>query len=335
MNKNDILSGVLEKARQMPQRIALPEATDPNILQAAALLVERGWGVPVLVGEPAAVREAAASCGVNLNGMEIEDCTSAERLRALVAAEHERKFYFSEEMLAERAADPLSYAMMMLDVSWADCVFAGVVYSTNDVLLASNLFVGLRPGVKTPFSMSIHYCPGLAGDPDRIFAIGDASTCVKPDAGMLAEIAIGYCDCVQGLFGWDARCAMLSFSTCGSNDHEEAERVRQAVAIAQEKRPDLKIDGEFQLDAAVNPRVAARKVKRDSAVAGRANVLVFPDINAANIGYKLMQEFGHTEPVCLIIQGFAKPVGDCSRGDTPELLATNMATLAARAAMGV
>jgi len=331
MRPDKLIDEICERARKNHRRVALPEATDANMLMAARIAFDEGYCIPVLVGSPEEIAVVASEQQISLEGIEIFDFTEPERLDEMIIEYHSRKGFLSQKALRRRAADPLNYAMMMLELGWVDAVFSGVVYTTNEVLMAAQGFIGLAEGIKTVCSLGIHHVPGFGGENGTIFGIGDCSTCVAPDSEMLADIAITSCDTFKKVFELEPRAAMLSFSTCGSGMDESVTKVQDAVAIAQEKRPDLAIDGEFQLDTAINPAVAARKVKRDSNVAGKANLLIFPEINAGNIGWKMMQEFGNSQVIGLILQGFAKPVGDCSRGDTPDTLASSIALLAAQA----
>ena len=164
-----------------------------------------------------------------------------------------------------------------------------------------------------------------------MLALADCAITAQPDAKDLAGIAIASADTVRTLLGWEPRVAMLAFSTCGSAEHESVEVVRQAVELAKKLRPELKIDGEFQLDAAILPQTARKKVKRESSVAGKANVLIFPNLHAGNIGVKLIQIFGHANAYGPVLQGFAKPVCDFSRSAPVEEMLGNVAMLVIRA----
>ncbi len=228
-------------------------------------------------------------------------------------------------------ADPIFTAMILLALGRVDCSFAGLVHTTGEVISAGHLIVGLKEGVKTPSSIGIFDIPGYEGSEGSLLAFGDSAVCTDPSAEDLASIAISACNTVTELLGWDARCALLSYSTDGSADSHLVEKVRNAVAIANETRPELKIDGEFQLDSAIVPAVAAKKVKRESAVAGKANIIIWPDINAGNIGVKLVQQFGKANAYGPLLQGFAKVVCDCSRSAPVSELVGNIAMAAVRA----
>lgn len=191
--------------------------------------------------------------------------------------------------------------------------------------------MGLQPGVENPSSLGIADVPGFSLGENGMLALADCAITAQPDAKDLAGIAIASADTVRSLLGWEPRVAMLSFSTCGSAEHESIDVVRQAVALAKELRPGLKVDGEFQLDAALLPQTAEKKVTRSSDVAGRANVLVFPNLHAGNIGVKLIQIFGRANAYGPVLQGFAKPVCDFSRSAPVEEMLGNVAMLVIRA----
>jgi phosphate acetyltransferase len=228
--------------------------------------------------------------------------------------------------------DALQYAMVMQAVGEVDVTFAGIEYTTGDVLRAGLMIIGLKPGISTISSIGLCDIPGYEGSEGSLLAIGDSAVCTNPDAEELASIAISACDTVAGLLAWEPRCAMVSYSTLGSGEGELVDKVIEAVKIANEKRPDLAIDGEFQLDAAINPAVAAKKVPRESKVAGKANVVIWPDLNVGNIGVKLIQQFGHADAYGPMLQGFNKIVCDCSRSAPVSELKGNIIISAVRAA---
>lgn len=319
------------QAAQNPQRIAFPEAEEEKILLAARQSADTGAVQPVLVGDAAAIHAAAQDFGVDISDMTILENTP----EALEAAGPDYNAYnplFSPKAVCRRGKDPMVYAFILQALGQVDGVFAGLVHTTGEVILAAQTYVGLKDGVSTASSIGILDVPGYQGpEGDGLLVFGDSAVCVAPDAGELADIAISACETVEELLGWQPRCALLSFSTDGSAEHPAAQKVRDAVGIAREKRPDLDIDGEFQLDAAICPDVAAKKVGRDSAVAGKANIVIFPDLSAGNIGVKLMQQFGHADAYGPLLQGFRKPVSDCSRSAPVSELVGNIIMLAVRA----
>jgi phosphate acetyltransferase len=237
-----------------------------------------------------------------------------------------------EKALRRRMQNPLYYAMVMQAVDEADVTFAGIDNTTGDVLLAGQYIIGLQEGLSTVSSIGLCDIPGFEGSEGSLLAICDSAVCTNPTSEQLADIAIAACNTVQSLLDWEPRCAMVCYSTLGSGQGELIDKVVEAVRIAQEKRPDLAIDGEFQFDAAISPAVAAKKVKRESKVAGRANVVIWPDLNVGNVGVKLIQQFGHADAYGPMLQGFKKVVCDCSRGAPVSEIVGNIVISAVRAA---
>ena len=237
-----------------------------------------------------------------------------------------------EKALNRRMQDKLQFAMVMQAVGDADVTFAGIDYTTGDVLLAGQMIIGLKPGIATISSIGLCDIPGFEGSEGSLLAVGDSAVCTNPNAQQLASIAISACDTVKSLLDWQPRCACVSYSTLGSGQGELIDKVTEAVKIANELRPDLAIDGEFQLDAAISPSVAAKKVKRESKVAGKANVVIWPDLNVGNVAVKLIQQFGHADAYGPMLQGFKKVVCDCSRGAPVSELKGNIVISAVRAA---
>ena len=179
--------------------------------------------------------------------------------------------------------DPLYYAMVMQAVDEADVTFAGIDNTTGDVLLAGQMIIGMQPGISTISSIGLCDIPGYEGSEGSLLAVGDSAVCTNPNAEQLAGIAISACDTVRALLDWEPRCACVCYSTLGSGQGELIDKVTEAVKLANEMRPDLAIDGEFQLDAAIVPAVAEKKVKRESKVAGKANVVIWSDLNVGNV----------------------------------------------------
>lgn len=326
-----ILDKIYESAKSNPQRVAFPECTEEKILKAARECADKGYCVPVLVGNMDEAKAAAAEFGVSLEGFELVDAFEEEFLAALIAEYLEKYPVLSEKSLRRKAKDPMYTALMMQALGKVDVMFAGLSHSTGDVILAGQTIVGLQEGVSTISSVGIFNIPGYEGAEGALLGFGDSAVCVNPDAEQLASIAISACETIRALVKWEPRCALLSYSTCGSGSSELVDKVTEAVKIANERRPDLAIDGEFQLDSAISPAVAAKKVKRESAVAGKANIIIWPDINVGNIGVKLVQQFAHADAYGPMLQGFAKIVCDCSRGAPVSELVGNIAMSCVRA----
>lgn len=331
---NDFIKKMTMKAKENPQRIAFPEATNVDILRTAEQVVSTGIGFPVLLGKKETIEAIAEENQVNTSGFEYYDY-SIEETRKQLAKNYIKKYDdFSEKAVLRKSKDPVRCAMYLLKLEFVDCVAAGKEYSTGDVIYETMSMVGLQEGVESVSSLGLADVPGFEGSEGTMFGIADCAINAQPDAKDLAGIAIASAETVKTLLGWEPRVAMLAFSTCGSAEHESIDIIREAIEIVHKTRPDIKIDGEFQLDSALIPSVAAKKVPRESAVAGKANILIFPNLHAGNIGVKLIQIFGHANAYGPVLQGFAQPVCDFSRSAPVEEMLGNVAMLVIRAASG-
>ena len=323
-----LIEKLVEDAKLSPKRVALPECEADNTLLAARKVADDGIGVPVLVSPRDVIDATAARTGVSLDGMEIVDNTDEAAADALA----ERYMAGGPRLISAKGSrrkikNPMYYAMMMEELGDVDCTFCGHTNTTGDVLLAAQTIIGLAEGVDVPSILALVETPGLEGPEGDVICFTDCGLNPEPTASELASIAIAAADGVRSLMGWEPRVAFLSFSTTGSGTGASVERVDEAVALVHERRPDIAADGEFQLDAAIDPKVAAKKVGRESAVAGRANVLVFPDLNAANIAIKLVQRFAHGKGFGHNLYGFKRPVADSSRGATVDEIVGDIAML--------
>lgn len=328
-----VIDQIFEKAKLNPQKVVFPEALNEKMMQAAFEAGNEGYIYPILVGNKAEIEQAVKERGYDLSAFTVVDMEDEEYRRTLIekyiALPDTR---LKEKALNRRMQDKLQFAMVMQAVGDADVTFAGIDYTTGDVLLAGQMIIGLKPGIATISSIGLCDIPGFEGSEGSLLAVGDSAVCTNPNAEQLASIAISACDTVKSLLGWQPRCACVSYSTLGSGQGELIDKVTEAVKIANELRPDLAIDGEFQLDAAISPSVAAKKVKRDSKVAGKANVVIWPDLNVGNVAVKLIQQFGHADAYGPMLQGFKKVVCDCSRGAPVSELKGNIVISAVRAA---
>lgn len=327
----DIMNTIYERAKADPRSVAFPEATEEKILLAARECADKGYCRPVLVGAAEEIRNAAETYKVSLDGITVIEAFAEERLEALIAEYTEKYPLNSAKTMKRKSKDPMYTALMMQAVGMVDVTFAGLTHSTGDVIMAGQMVVGLQEGVSAISSVGIFNIPGYEGSEGRLLGFGDSAVCTNPDAEMLAGIAIAACDTIHALVEWEPRCALLSYSTCGSGEGPLADKVIEAVRIANERRPDLAIDGEFQLDAAINPAVAAKKVKKESKVAGKANIIIWPDLNVGNVGVKLVQQFAHADAYGPMLQGFAKIVCDCSRSAPVSEIVGNVAMSCVRA----
>lgn len=328
-----VLDQIYLRAKENPRKVAFPEAMNEKMMQAAYETGKEGYIIPVLVGNGGEIREAVRERGYEESVFTIVDISEEEYKKTLI----DRYVALPQTILKEKALNrrmqnPLYYAMVMQAVEEADVTFAGIDNTTGDVLLAGQMIIGLKEGISTVSSIGLCDIPGFSGSEGSLLAIGDSAVCTNPDANQLADIAISACDTVRALLEWEPRCAMVSYSTLGSGQGELIDKVVEAVKLANEKRPDLAIDGEFQFDAAISPAVAEKKVKRESRVAGKANVVIWPDLNVGNVGVKLIQQFGHADAYGPMLQGFSKVVCDCSRGAPVSEIKGNIVISAVRAA---
>lgn len=328
----DFMTNIIERASETPCRIGLSEVESPDVLRLAQRIVETQIGVPVLVGDEAASRTVAREVGVSTGGFEFIDNANEEVVQRVVERYTAQFDKFSQKACARRAKDNLLCSMLLLAMGEVDCVAAGKECPTGDVVAAAMGIVGLADGVASPSSLGIAEIPGYGGPQGEFLGLADCAITVQPGAEELAGIAISSADTARTLLGWEPRVALLSFSTMGSAQHESLDVVRAAVDRVHELRPDIKCDGELQLDAAIVPAVAEHKATRESDVAGHANILVFPNLHAGNIGVKLVQIFGHANAYGPVLQGFAKPVCDFSRSAPVEEMLGNVAMLVIRAA---
>ncbi len=328
-----LMDSLEARAKACPQRVAFPEGDDETMMRAAAELVERGICSSILVGDEIELRRLASERGIDPEIFSYVD--TADEDAAVACAEAYAALpntILGVKPATRRAKKPLTRAMMEQALDRADISFAGITASTGDVIAAGQQIVGLAPGITTPSSVGIFEIPGYEGSEGNLLGFGDSAVCQNPSVEQLASIAISCCDTVAALTQWEPRCAMLSYSTCGSGEGELVDKVVAARDLACELRPDLAIDGEFQLDSAINPRIAAKKVTRESKVAGRANIVIWPDLNVGNIGVKLVQNFAHADAYGPMLQGFNKIVCDCSRSAGVSEICGNVVMSCVRAA---
>lgn len=316
--KEGFLMQLMEKikaaAKSNLKRIVLPEGGDRRILEAAEKIIKEGLADVILLGRREELAEVAQEAGVDLSGVKIIDPENSDKLSGYADAYYElrKSKGITKEQAVEQMKDALYYSAMMVKQGDVDGSVAGAINTTGDVLRPAFQIIKTAPGfsvVSGAFFMVLEH----ELMPEGLIVFADCAVNPNPDARQLAEIAVASAKTAKTLANIQPRVAMLSFSTQGSSSHELVDKVREATKIAQQMAPDVLIDGEMQADAAIVERVGQQKAPNLS-FAGKANVLVFPDLQAGNIGYKLVQRLANAKAIGPVLQGMAKPVNDLSRG---------------------
>ena len=320
---------IIARARRERRRVVLPEGGDERVLRAARRLADSGLARPVLLGDPAEVGRLARDLALPLDSIPVHDPAADERVgpyAALYVAGRPR----SELRVARRLLRrPLFFGAMMLRAGEVDAMVAGAAHPSARVIEAGLMALGTREGLETPSSFFLMELPGDGGRPGPALLFADCAFNVDPGPEQLADIALASAESAARLLDEAPRVALLSFSTRGSARHARVGKVARAVEIARRRAPGLAIDGELQADAALVERVARIKLGDPGEVAGRANVLVFPDLDSGNIAYKLVQHLGRARAVGPLLQGFRAPLCDLSRGaGVDEIVAAAALTLA-------
>ncbi|MBR3274189.1 MAG: phosphate acetyltransferase [Clostridia bacterium] len=325
-----IIDKIKAKAKADIKHIVLPEGEEIRNVQAAVMIRDQGLAKLTLLGNPAKVKEVAA--GADLTGIDIIDPADSDKapLYAATLYDLRKAKGMTEEEAAKKVADPMYYGIMMVKLGDADGLVSGAIHSTGDMLRPALQVIKSKPGMKTVSSCFLMECPDKSFGDNGVMIFSDCGVNIDPDAEQLANIALGAADSARSLAGMEPRVAMLSFSTKGSAKHDNVTKVQEATRIAKEMAPDLMLDGELQLDAALVEKVGQLKAP-GSKVAGHANTLVFPDLDAGNIGYKLVQRLAHAEAYGPILQGIAKPCNDLSRGCSAEDIVATVAITAVQA----
>lgn len=330
----ELMSKILEAAKANRKKIVLPEGNEERTIVAVEKIKKEGIAYPILIGNKEEILERAKELNTDLSGVEIIDPDTSDRLNDYIEAFYElRKNKGMTMTKAEKIVrDPLYFATMMVKLDDADGMVSGAVHTTGDLLRPGLQIIKTAPKVSVVSSFFIMMVPDSEYGEEGMLLFSDCAVNPNPNADQLAAIAIATAETAEKLCKVEPKVAMLSFSTMGSADHESVTKVREATMKAKELRPDLLIDGELQLDAAIVKKVADQKAP-GSPVAGKANVLVFPDLQSGNIGYKLVQRFANASAIGPICQGFAKPINDLSRGCSSEDIVNVVAITAVQASM--
>ncbi|WP_297439005.1 phosphate acetyltransferase [uncultured Clostridium sp.] len=314
-----LIEKLYEIARSDIQRIVLPEGEEERTIIAASKIKEKKLAEPILIGNEEVILNYAKKMNINMSDIKIIDPEVSKDLEGYI-----NKFYelrknkgITPEKARYIVSDPLYFGTMMLKCGDADGMVSGAIHTTGDLLRPGLQIIKTNPQISIVSSFFIMVVPHSKYGEEGILLFSDCAVNPNPNYKELAEIAIATADTARDICNIEPRVAMLSFSTMGSADNEMVEKVRMATELAKKLKPDLLIDGELQLDAAIVPAVANQKAP-NSQVAGRATVLIFPDLQSGNIGYKLVQRFANADAIGPICQGFAKPINDLSRGCTSD-----------------
>jgi phosphate acetyltransferase len=310
---NPLLQQIKSKSKQLKRHIVLPDATDERAIKAARICVDEGTAIISLVGNENEIRAKAAQVKTNLDGVHVVDPEKSPKLKAYSDIYYELRK--SKGMTSEQAMTtmkrPLFFGAMMVREGDAHGSVAGSISTTGDVLRAGIQVIGVAEGISIVSSFFLMVFP------DKVYTYADCAVVPDPTVEQLADIAIASAENHRKLTGEEPKVAMLSFSTKGSAEHALVQKVQQATELVKKKKPQLLVDGELQVDAAIVPSVGERK-SPGSPVAGKANVMIFPNLDAGNISYKITQRLGGAEAVGPVVQGLKKPAFDLSRGCSVE-----------------
>lgn len=324
------IDGLKSKAKADLKTIVLPEGEDIRTIKAAAMVKSEGYAKTILLGNPDKINAIASEEGADISGIEIIDPSCGNEEFAETFAELRKSKGVTLDEARETVKDALYYGVMMVKTGKVDGMVAGAVSSSANVIRPSLQILKTAPNTKIVSAFFIMNVPDCEYGENGTFVFGDSGLNQDPTAEELAEIAISSAASFKSLVGTEPKVAMLSYSTYGSAKHDLVTKVQEATKLAKEKAPELALDGELQLDAAIVESVGKQKAP-ESKVAGSANVLIFPDLNAGNIGYKLVQRLAKAEAYGPILQGIAAPVNDLSRGCTAEDIAGVVAITAVQA----
>ena len=327
------IEDIKQRAKQDIKTIILPEAEDKRVLEAASKVIKEGFAKVILIGDKEQVENDIKENNIDLTGVEIIDIKTSTKKQ-----EYAQKLFelrqskgMTEVEASKLIEEPIYYGMMMLKLGEADGLVSGAAHSTSNTLRPALQILKTAPNTKLVSAFFVMCVPDCEYGEHGIFVYGDSGLVENPNSDELSEIAISSAKSFKNLVGAEPKVAMLSYSTYGSAKSELTEKVIEATKLVKEKNPDLIVDGELQVDAAIIPEVSKSKAP-GSIVEGNANVLIFPDLNAGNIGYKLTQRLAKAEAYGPLCQGIAKPVNDLSRGCSSDDIAGVVAITAVQAA---
>jgi phosphate acetyltransferase len=318
-NEMNALSRIKEKARQKKRRVVFPEGTEPRTINAAKKILSESIASITLLGDTDEIKGLSNEHGLNLKNVEIINPTHSKNYNQFVDEYMEIRKHknITEQEAKDTIVNPLYYGAMLVHNDLADASVAGAVNTTGDVIRAAIQVLGLKEGISTISSCFMMTLPHFGNEYDKVLLYADGAVMPNPTSDEMVSIAASTAETMKNILDEEPRIAFLSFSTKGSANHPDVDKVVKAVEKFKVDYPDIKADGEFQLDTALIPEIAKSKAP-GSDICGDANILIFPNLDAGNIGYKLTQRLANATATGPIIQGLAKPASDLSRGCTAD-----------------